>query len=81
MIKRDELANPNSCLNKAADNEPIFVLRANDDIAAYVVREWAYRYYQDKRSNPGGVTDPQKAKFDEALELADTMERWQRERA
>lgn len=30
-----------SCLAKAGDDEPIFVLRANDPMAPYIVRKWA----------------------------------------
>jgi hypothetical protein len=30
MIKNLELTNPDSCLNKAADDEMVFVLRAKD---------------------------------------------------
>jgi len=41
MIKRDELADPTSCINKAADDEPVFVLRASDALAPIVVRLWA----------------------------------------
>jgi hypothetical protein len=40
MIKREELANPNSCLNKAADDEVIFVLRGKDDAFGAAVRGW-----------------------------------------
>ena len=43
MIKRDEIADPNSCLNRAADDEPIFVLRAKDPLAAKLVEDWAAR--------------------------------------
>ncbi len=39
--KQENLTDPNSCLGKAADDEPIFVLRARDPIAAHIVREWA----------------------------------------
>ena len=42
-IKRYELADPNSCLNRAADDEPIFVLRAKDPLAAKSVEDWAAR--------------------------------------
>lgn len=42
-IKRDEVADPNSCLNHAADDEPIFVLRAKDPLAAKLVEDWAAR--------------------------------------
>lgn len=41
MTKADLLADPNSCLNKAAADEPLFVLRAQDLIAPAVVRYWA----------------------------------------
>lgn len=41
MLKRDVLKNPNSCLNKAAPDEPVFVLRAKDPLAAQTVRLWA----------------------------------------
>jgi hypothetical protein len=40
MTKREMLDDPNSCLNKAADDEPIFVLRAKDLIAPAVVGYW-----------------------------------------
>lgn len=42
MIKSLELSSPNSCINKAADNEPVFVLRAHDMCAPEAVRYWAY---------------------------------------
>jgi len=41
MRKCCVLANPKSCLNKAAMDEPLFVLRANDPVAAAVVEMWA----------------------------------------
>ena len=41
MLKHLELSTPTSCLNKADDNEPIFVLRAKDPIAFMIVEEWA----------------------------------------
>jgi hypothetical protein len=65
-IKRDELANPRSCLNKARPDEPLFVLRANDPTAAQVVRLWVAM--NDGRQPPD--------KCGEALECADRMEKW-----
>ena len=41
MRKRDELADPASCLNKARDDEDIFVLLARDKSAAFAVYSWA----------------------------------------
>jgi len=40
MIKREELSNPNSCLNRAKDDEVVFVLRAHDITAPSVIRYW-----------------------------------------
>lgn len=67
MLKRDEIASPNSCLNKAADDEPVFVLRAQDELAAETVRMWAAA-----ASANGAAHD----KVEEALSLASEMEQW-----
>jgi len=40
MIKMDELANSNSCLNRAKDDETIFVLLARDIAAPIAIRAW-----------------------------------------
>lgn len=40
MIKSKELASPNSCLNKAADDEMMFVLRAKDPAAPAAILAW-----------------------------------------
>ena len=57
-----------TCYDKAAPDEPIFVLRAQDMLAPEIVREWAYRAL--KLGTP-------LAKVDEARRLADAMENWQ----
>lgn len=79
MIKQDELANPESCLNRAASDEPIFVLRANDPCAPMAVRNWAafYRNEKERENNRGPMTEKQRAKYNEARALADRMEQWQ----
>lgn len=77
MIKSEELANPNSCLNQAADDEPIFVLRANDPLAPTKVVEWAQAYRQLKqRVNRGPLTPPQEEKYRESVESAEEMQAW-----
>jgi hypothetical protein len=43
MTKKEELENPNSCFNKALDDEPIFVIRAKDPIGAFIVQQWIDR--------------------------------------
>jgi hypothetical protein len=78
-LKRDEIANPESCLNKAADDEPIFVLRANDPVAASIVRAWADEYVEHKReyNTDGCLTHKQLSKAQEARGLANQMDAWQ----
>src|SRR5208282_304855 len=79
MIKRLELIGP-SCLTKAADDEPVFVLRANDELAAPIIRLWAERYYHLKMNEQ--YTLPQErithifTKYEEALALARMMDEW-----
>lgn len=41
MKKRDEIADPNSCFNKARDDEIVFVLLARDEATADTIRYWA----------------------------------------
>jgi hypothetical protein len=53
------------CLSKAQDEEPIFVLRAQDLFAPQLVRAWV------ELARPAGTP---KAKLDEALALAAHME-------
>lgn len=67
MKKTDEIQKHDSCLNKAAHDEPIFVLRAKDPIASRVVRFWA-----DTANDLEIHVD----KVDEAENLADEMDRW-----
>lgn len=40
MRKRDELADPRSCMNRAADDEWTFVLLSRDAAAPVAVRAW-----------------------------------------
>lgn len=68
MIKTDEISNEESCLNKAADDEPVFVLRAQDRLAPRVIRYWA------SRATVAGVPA---GKVNEAYALAAQMEAWQ----
>jgi len=79
MIKRQELATHESCLNRAHDDEPIFVLRANDIGAPDAVRRWAKWYGRRKRRETGRLTTEQQAKMAEANDLAMDMQRWRRE--
>lgn len=66
MVKFLELSDPTSCINKAASDEPVFVLRAKDPVAAMIVRKWAA--YSE------GIHEPEKNT--EALRLADQMDAW-----
>lgn len=83
-IKSVEVVDPNSCLNKAAQDEPIFVLRANDPCAPLIVATWAAQYLAQKTEqntvaiSPELLTEAQKAKAREACDLAEAMQVWQR---
>lgn len=74
MLKVNELKGP-SCLTAAADDEPLFVLRAHDELAAGIVVEWATAYARSKRA-AGLFGVDQRAKYDEALQLAVEMLYW-----
>lgn len=69
MLKRDELDYTESCLNKARDDERLFVLLARDPAAPVAIRAWV-----DERIRLGKnvLGDAQVA---EALDCAARMER------
>lgn len=62
--------NDDACLAKVADDEPIFVLRAKDLLAPMIVLHWA------ELASRLGCLD--QGKWDEAIELAEKMDEWQR---
>ena len=60
---------PYDCYAAAADDEPIFVLRASDPLAANLVRQWAILYLDDKKPTTW-------KKADEARACARAMDLW-----
>jgi hypothetical protein len=64
--KKQELID--GCFAKAADDEPLFVLRATDEIAPQIVRWWA------REAELAGTP---REKVMEAHQLADAMLAWQ----
>ena len=64
------LKHNDSCLAKAAPDEPIFVLRAKDKTAPNLVRAWAV--------NAASLGTPYE-KTRETREPAEAMEHWQKE--
>lgn len=69
MKKKDELADPDSCLNRAKDDEIIFVILARDVAAPHAVIEWAL---ERCRRGKNRLID---TKIIEALECAVAMEK------
>lgn len=63
MARVFELAGTDACFVTARNDEPLFVLRAQDKLAPEVVEHWAAEYALDER---------------EALALAKRMRAWQR---
>jgi hypothetical protein len=70
VLKNEELANPASCINKAAPDEPVFVLRGKDICSAFAVRQWA------NVAEAGGHHEPEKIAH--ARQWADKMEAYSR---
>lgn len=73
MIKRDELASPDSCINRAADDEPVFVLRAKDPTFGAVIREWI------ELRIAAGIDDRSDPKLTRAAALIALAEQWRRD--
>jgi hypothetical protein len=75
FMNKKELIEGPSCLTRAEDDEPLFVLRAHDELAASVVRQWADKYIQSKGGTTR-MTPAQLAKLDDAMNVARAMEKW-----
>jgi len=70
MKKIDEIRDPNSCLNKAKDDEPVFVLLARDKAAEMTVRYWMMVRTFLK------IDEKCDAKQSEAWDCATAMKEW-----
>jgi hypothetical protein len=70
MLKKDEIANQSSCLNRSSEEEPVFVLRGADVTAPNIIREWV------KQRIGWGRNKPEDSQIVEALALAIQMEAW-----
>jgi hypothetical protein len=68
MLKRNELSDPTSCLNKARDDEWLFVLLGRDAAAPAAIRAWVSERYRL------GLNQPSDLKIVHALEAARKME-------
>ena len=67
MRKCEEIVNPNSCLNKAKDDEMIFVVLGRDPAAMATIIEWCNERIKL------GLNDEGDTKLSEALECANKM--------
>lgn len=74
MRKREELSNPNSCLNRAADDEMLFVLRGSDVAAPDTVRAWCRSRIE------AGKNTKRDSQILEALAWAEAVEEQQKRR-
>lgn len=75
MLKKQEIDNLASCLNQAAMDEPLFVLRGKDICAAATVRDWT------QKRLAAGKNRPDDGQIVEALAIADAMEEYAARRA
>lgn len=69
MRKYDEVNNPDSCLNRAQQNEMIFTLRGHDVCSPETIRDWCARRILRGKNKPNDI------QITEALACADIMER------
>lgn len=72
MRKIDEVSQPLSCLNKAVDDEPLFVLCGRDRCAPAAVEAWA--------NNAEATGFHEAEKIAEAREAAGVMREWRASR-
>lgn len=70
MLKHQEISKIDSCLNKAADDEPIFVLRGKDPVIVPTIQAWI-----KLRSELENEDDEDK--LEEASCFIEVIERWQ----
>lgn len=68
--ERAAAAEGKGCLGRAKDDEPVFILRAQDKFAPLLVKLWAVMV----TDATGEATE----KSNEALDLARAMEAWQK---
>jgi hypothetical protein len=68
MIKRDEIAHKSSCLNKARDEERLFVMLARDPASPVAIRAWIAERIRI------GLNAPGDEQIREAFECANFME-------
>lgn len=76
-IEREMAATGRGCLGKAADDEPVFVLRAKDRFAPQLVEEWASKVETATHNTISDEADRSRLKIKEARALAHTMRAWQ----
>lgn len=72
MRKHEEISNPNSCFNKASDQELLFVLLERDKAAPATIRFWAEERI---RRGLNSINDEQ---ITRALQISSTIEYSQR---
>lgn len=68
MRKSEELSNPRSCLNRAKDDEILFVLLGRDKDTPGTIRDWVARRVKKGKNE---ITDPE---ILEALATAEYLE-------
>jgi hypothetical protein len=75
-IKAEEMNS--GCFARAALDEPLFVLRAQDKSAPALVRQWAERFRADhvKAGTAGHELARAIDKYTDAMEVARSMEKW-----
>lgn len=81
MLKSEEQSNPDSTLNKALPDEPLFIIRGQDMLAAKTIRDWGCRLLsasnETRRIGNVDLANRQRDKAAQAFEFAGVVEAWQ----
>lgn len=77
MTKNENLSDPNSCWNKAKDDEPIFILRGKDSAAEATIVAWTKARVQVYIDRGEGLPYEEVDKLVAALKLAGQMKEYQ----
>lgn len=76
-IERERLAAGEGCLAKAADDEPVFILRGQDLAAPAAVVAWAHAASFEALRSPKGMSRETERKILDAFAVATEMNHWQ----
>lgn len=77
VVELELLRKGEGCFAKAHDDEPIFILRAQDKLAPGIIEQWALEAEREWHGTVSDTADRARKKIAEARALAHQMRAWQ----